>query len=156
MDETFYIVALPKRRFCYIKNQNEKGKKIGYRVIVEFENDKTCGIIIGETKKTKEWEIAKKYEIPDEFPLIPQNMIELSKKIAEKYFCDLFDILKIISPPQYLELEVKTKREKKRKNKEKYNEEEKKSEEEREKSNEKAFASSIRKQTFGRHNYIRR
>jgi primosomal protein N' (replication factor Y) len=136
MDETFYIVALPKRRFCYIKNQNEKGKKIGYRVIVEFENDKTCGIIIGETKKTKEWEIAKKYEIPDEFPLIPQNMIELSKKIAEKYFCDLFDILKIISPPQYLELEVKTKKEKKRKNKEKYNEEEKKSEEEREKSNE--------------------
>jgi primosomal protein N' (replication factor Y) len=136
MDETFYIVALPKRRFCYIKNQNEKEKKIGYRVIVEFENDKTCGIIIGETKKTKEWGIAKKYEIPDEFPLIPQNMIELSKKIAEKYFCDLFDILKIISPPQYLELEVKTKKEKKRKNKEKYNEEEKKSEEEREKSNE--------------------
>ncbi len=130
MDETFYIVALPKRKFCYIKTQDEKEKKIGYRVIVELENDKSCGIIIGETKKIKEWELSKKYEIPDQFPLIPQNMIELSKKIAEKYFCDLFDVLKIISPPQYLELEVKIKKEKKRKSKGKYNEEEKKSDEE--------------------------
>lgn len=110
-DTIFYIVALPKRKFCYIKTdtREDQENKIGYRAIVELENDKSVGIIIGKTKRTKEWEIAQKYEIPDEIPLLPQNMIELSKKIAEKYFCDIFDVLKIMCPPRYFELEVKLK-----------------------------------------------
>jgi len=134
MDTVFYIVALPKRKFCYIKtdNQEDQENKIGYRAIVELENDKSVGIIIGKARRTKEWEIAQKYEIPDEIPLLPQNMIELSKKIAEKYFCDIFDVLKIMCPPRYFELEVKlkNKREKERdknknekKNKEEYSKE---------------------------------
>ncbi len=155
MPETFYIVALPKRKFCYIKTQNENENKVGYRVIVELENDKTCGIIIGETKKIKEWEIAKKYEIPDQFPLIPQNMIELSKKIVEKYFCDLFDVLKIISPPQYLELEVKIRKEKKRKkSEEKYSEEEKKSEEETNERKETEINYQEKKEEYGTESLI--
>ncbi len=58
----FLCRGFTQKKILYIKTDTEKIKenKIGYRAIVELENDKSVGIIIGKSEKTKEWEICPK------------------------------------------------------------------------------------------------
>jgi len=73
--------------------------KVGSRVTVPFgrSNQKRMGMIVGfidtDSKKLKEI-----YDVTDKEPILNDEMIMLSRSIAERTFCTFFDAVKVMLP----------------------------------------------------------
>lgn len=107
-DEIILQVILSDGKKTYIKAQK---KDIGKRIIVELNNTKSIGIVVGEAKahKTKahKKQISENFYFPDQdLQIIPQDMIKLCYKMREKYLCKIPDALKLMCPPEFLKLSV--------------------------------------------------
>ena len=107
------------------KNEQEhrkSGKDVsnkGKRVIIKYRDKngkvkKELGVVIDEvhsphTEISRNILKADEVIFPDEIPFLTENMITVAKKVAEKYICDIFEVLSLFSPPSFLKLEVKIK-----------------------------------------------
>lgn len=88
------------RTFDYEIPEEMKDKiKIGNRVLVPFGNRKKVeeGFVIG-FKETSEYK-TKQIVSTEENPFLNEEKIKLAKWIAERYFCNLADSIKLMLPP---------------------------------------------------------
>ncbi|WP_317368067.1 primosomal protein N' [uncultured Tyzzerella sp.] len=91
------------RIFHYAIPENIKEKIcVGMRVFVPFGKGNRIreGYVIGFTDKTdiEEKYIKNIYTLPDEYIVFSNNMIELAKFMADKYYCSLSECLQCIMP----------------------------------------------------------
>ncbi|GBD02962.1 Primosomal protein N' [bacterium HR19] len=119
-EKKIFLVALPKRELCTIESENKN--LIGYRVIVELEKKKDIGIVIKEISSGEKFKKAKNFEIVDEIPLIPHNLIKLCLEVSGRYFAHISDVIPLACPRKYFSLQVKLKKSKSEKNKKEKNE----------------------------------
>ncbi len=101
-DETILQVISSDGKKAYIKSKKED---IGKRVIIELNNNKSIGIVVGEVKKHEE--ICENFYFPDgDFQILTEEMIKLCYRMKEKYFCKISDALRLMCPPEFLKLSV--------------------------------------------------
>ena len=74
--------------------------KIGARVMVPFgrSNKLTMGVIISTETSSDCCKLKLLEEVIDETPLICEKMINLANFMKQKYFCTLYDALKLMIP----------------------------------------------------------
>ncbi|MDW7673740.1 MAG: primosomal protein N', partial [Bacillota bacterium] len=71
---------------------------VGKRVLVPFNNRKLVGFIVGLKNESDILQAKAIIEILDDIPVVPADLIELSKWIPSQYFCQQIQILKSFLP----------------------------------------------------------
>jgi primosomal protein N' (replication factor Y) len=72
--------------------------KLGQRVLVPFRRQKKCGLIIGIKEKTEFSGIRQILSLLDEHPIITRELLDLTRWVAQYYFCGWGEVLQAALP----------------------------------------------------------
>ena len=72
--------------------------KLGQRVLVPFRRQKKCGLIVGIKEKTEFDSVRQVLALLDEHPIINSELLDLTKWVAEYYFCGWGEVLQAALP----------------------------------------------------------
>ena len=72
--------------------------KLGQRVLVPFRRQKKCGLIVGIKEKTEFHGVRQVLSLLDEHSIINRDLLDLTKWVAEYYFCGWGEVLQTALP----------------------------------------------------------
>ncbi len=72
--------------------------KLGQRVLVPFRRQKKCGLIVGIKEKTEFDGVRQVLSLLDEHSIINRDLLDLTKWVAEYYFCGWGEVLQTALP----------------------------------------------------------
>jgi primosomal protein N' len=72
--------------------------KLGQRVLVPFRRQKKCGLIVGIKEKTEFSGIRQILSLLDEHPIITRELLDLTRWVAQYYFCGWGEVLQAALP----------------------------------------------------------
>ena len=95
------------RPFSYFYD-GEKDVDVGYRVLINFANQRIIGYVISvedtdktinELEKERGYKFEKILEVIDDKPLLNDELMRLASEVSEYYFAPLISVLQVMLPP---------------------------------------------------------
>ena len=95
------------RPFSYFYD-GEKDVDVGYRVLINFANQRIIGYVISvedtdktinELEKERGYKFEKILEVIDDKPLLNNELMRLASEVSEYYFAPLISVLQVMLPP---------------------------------------------------------
>ena len=92
-------LVIPLRQvFDYQWPAGWNGPKLGQRVLVPFRRQKKCGLIVGIKEKSEFDSVRQISALLDEHPIINRDLLDLTRWVAEYYFCGWGEVLQAALP----------------------------------------------------------
>ena len=92
-------LVIPLRQvFDYKWPAGWNGPKLGQRVLVPFRRQKKCGLIVGIKEKSEFDSVRQILALLDEHPIINRDLLDLTRWVAEYYFCGWGEVLQAALP----------------------------------------------------------